>query len=40
MTLPLTVKNKETLTEYLETPEVNYMAAAAKIFQYLKEHNL
>jgi len=40
MTLPLTVKNKETLTKYLETPEVNYMAAAAKIFQYLKEHNL
>jgi hypothetical protein len=40
MTLPLTVKNKETLTKYLETPEVNYMAATAKIFQYLKEHNL
>ena len=36
MTLPLTDKNKETLTKYLEKPEVNYMAATAKIFQYLK----
>ena len=35
MTLPLTVKNKETLTKYLKKPEVNYMVAAAKIFEYL-----
>jgi len=29
-----------TLSKYLEQPKVNYMAATAKIFQYLKEHNL
>ena len=28
------------LTKYLEKPKVNYMAAAARIFQYLKHHNL
>jgi len=36
-----TIKNtsdNSVLTTYLETPEVNYMAATAKIFQYLKDH--
>ena len=32
--------DNKVLTRYLENPEVNYMAATAKIFQYLKEHNL